>query len=307
MINGKVYSGNEINFSIYNTQDRLEPRKVLLCTPEHYDVVDIKNPYMEKNVNTISRTLAKKQWKALRDVYMNLWENKMLDEVMFINGQEGLEDMIFTANQTFPWVTRSGEKVVVLSKMKHDNRQKEVQYFEEFFKNNGYKTIELKKTDLFEGTGDTISHIGKRLLYGGYGYRTNKSAFSELAEVLDVPVIALELIDERFFMLGMCFLSLDVDTVMIVPEAFSFESYSIIKHMFKNVIRIPDFEAQKFFSLNAHTMYDRKSRNKTAIVQYGSSLTYKYLEENGYNVIEVDTSEYMKSGGSVYNLKLMLY
>ncbi|MBY0425937.1 MAG: hypothetical protein K2Q22_09905, partial [Cytophagales bacterium] len=81
----------------------------------------------------------------------------------------------------------------------------------------------------------------------------------------------------------------------------------IIKHLFKNVIRIPDFEAQKFFSLNAHTLYDRKTRNKTAVMQYGSTLTYRALAENGYQVIEVDTSEFMKSGGSVYNMKLMLY
>ncbi|MBY0427378.1 MAG: hypothetical protein K2Q22_17210, partial [Cytophagales bacterium] len=221
MITGKVYSGNEIDFNIYNIQDRIEPRKVLLCTPEHYDVVDVKNAYMEKNVKTISKVAVKRQWKALRDVYMKLWENKMLDEVLFINGQEGCEDMIFAANQTFPWLTKTGEKVVVLGKMKHESRQKEVPYFAEFFQNNGYRTIELQRTELFEGTGDTVGHIGKRLLYGGYGYRTEKSAFSELAEVLDVPIVALELIDDRFFMLGMCFLPLDVDTVMIVPEAFS--------------------------------------------------------------------------------------
>jgi N-dimethylarginine dimethylaminohydrolase len=307
MINGKVYSGSEIDFNIYNAQDRLEPRKLLMCTPEHYDIVDVKNPYMENNIKTVSRTAAKRQWKALRDVYMKLWENKLLDEVVLINSQEGMEDMIFVANQTFPWLTKSGEKVVVLGKMKHESRQREVPYFAEFFEKNGYRTIELKNTDLFEGTGDTVSHIGKRLLYGGYGYRTDKNAFSELAEVLDIPIVALELVDDRFFMLSMCFLPLDVDTVMIVPDAFSFESYSIIKHMFKNVIRIPDFEAMKYFSLNAHTLHDRKTRNKTVIMQYGSSLSYHALAEQGYNIIEVDTSEFMKSGGSVYNMKLMLY
>lgn len=307
MAKSKVFTSQQVDFNIYHVPDRMEPKRVLLCTPEHYDVVDVKNAYMEKNVKTVSKVLAKRQWKALRDVYMRLWENKLLDEVLFINGQPECEDMIFTANQGFPWISKTGEKIMVLSKMKYEARQKETPFFEEYFKQIGYKPLELTQTALFEGTGDTVAHVGKRLLYGGYGFRTDASAYDEMAEKLDVPIVALELVDERFFMLGMCFLPLDVDTVMIVPDAFSFESFSTIKHLFKNIIRIPDFEAEKYFSLNAHTFHDRRSKQKFAILQYGSSFTATALEQHGYQLIEVDTSEFIKSGGSVYNMKLMLY
>ena len=44
---------------------------------------------------------------------------------------------------------------------------------------------------------------------------------------------------------------------------------------------------------------------KTAILQHGSTVTVDVLDKEGYNVIEIDTSEFMKSGGSVFCMKMM--
>lgn len=304
-IENKVYAASEIDFIIHQVAERPDPRKVLMCTPEYFDVKDVKNVYMNnKEVNPIN---VKRQWLKLKDQYLKLKDKKLIDDLLFMRGAPDCEDMVFVINQSFPWVYANGEKVAVMSKLKFESRQKEMPYVKAYFEEIGYQTLELKNTQVFEGQGDTIPHPGKRLLYGGYGHRTTKDAYEELAELLKVPIIGLHLIDERFYHLEKCFLPIDIDTVIICPDAFSFNSLEAIKIMFKNVIRIPPFEASTRFSLTSHVLYDRRSKTKTALMHYGSSFVYQALESRGYEITELDTSEFIKSGGSVAGLKMMVY
>lgn len=301
----KVYSLSEIDFIVHQIADRQDPRKVVMCTPEYYDVKDVKNVYM--NNKAVNPLVVKRQWLKLKDEYLRLKDRKLIDDLLFIRGVPECEDMVFVINQSFPWQYATGEKVAVMSKMKHSSRQKEIEFVKQFYLEIGYNVLELNRTLVFEGQGDTLPHPGKRLLYGGYGHRTTKEAYDEIAELLRVPVVALELIDERFYHLEKCFLPLDIDTVMICPEAFTFESLQAIKLMFKNVIRIPPIEASGRFSLTSHILYDRKTKTKSALIHYGSSFAYQALEKEGFDIVEVDTSEFIKSGGSVAGLKMMIY
>ena len=66
---------------------------------------------------------------------------------------------------------------------------------------------------------------------------------------------------------------------------------------------IPEYEAEKYFSLNAHA-FDAHG-TKTAILQKGSAITVDVLKQEGYNVVEIETGEFMKSGGSVFCMKMM--
>jgi N-dimethylarginine dimethylaminohydrolase len=220
---------------------------------------------------------------------------------------KGCEDMVFAANQSFPWVNDKGEKVVIMSKMKHASRQGEVKYFEELFVKLGYKILKLSRTKLFEGMGDTIPHPGKKLLYGGFGHRTDPEAYLEISGLLNVIIIPLELKDERFYHLDTCFLPFDEDTVMICREAFTLEGIKIIEQFFKKVIYIPMDEASTTFALNAHIISDKNNNRNIALIQKGNNYTVKYLKENQAEVVEVDTSEYIKSGGSVFCMKMMVY
>lgn len=130
--------------------------------------------------------------------------------------------MVFTANQSFPWIL-NGEKVVIMSKMRFPSRQKEVPYFREFYSKLGYRIEELCEATMFEGMGDTIPHIGKQLLYGGYGHRSDPKAFEEISKILEVPIVLLRLVDERFYHLDTCFLPISEETVLLCPEAFDAE------------------------------------------------------------------------------------
>lgn len=306
IIENKAYSASEINFSINDIVVRQEPRKILMCDPEYFDIVDVKNVHMEGNIGILDKKLARKQWEDLRAIYQSFITEGILEEVYTIAGVEDCEDMVFTANQSFPWIL-NGEKVVVMSKMRHESRQREVPYFETFYQSKGYKILHLQEAKLFEGMGDTIPHYGKRLLYGGYGHRSDTIAYKEIANILQVPVVTLELVDDRFYHLDTCFIPINEETVLLCPVAFSGEGLEAIRKLFNNIIEVPVEEAETFFSLNAHCINDQKTGKKKAVIHPGSTVTKNALISYGYEVIETDTSEYMKSGGSVFCMKMVLY
>ncbi|MBX9850670.1 MAG: hypothetical protein K2X86_02820 [Cytophagaceae bacterium] len=276
----------------------------MMASPDYFDIVDVKNPYMKDQEGKVNKTLASKQWDFLRNTYRSLVAKNILDEVLEIKGAVNCEDMVFAANQTFPWITDKGEKVVIMSKMKHASRQREVSYFEEYFKNLGYKIIHLKHTQFFEGMGDTIPHPGRRLLYGGFGHRSEIESYTEISELFGVSVITLELKDEKFYHLDTCFLPADEKNVLLYKKAFTHEGLDMIKTLFENVIEVPANEAENF-ALNAHVVYN--TQHKIALIQKNNSHTTAILRKLGFEVIEADTSEFMKSGGSIFCMKMMVY
>jgi N-dimethylarginine dimethylaminohydrolase len=306
-IKNKVLKASNAEFDIDKIASRREPAKVLLSSPDYFDVIDVKNPHMEGNEHKINKMLARKQWDFLKETYTALVEKGVLEKVINLSGASGCEDMVFAANQSFPWITGEGEKVVIMSKMRHLSRQKEVPFFEKLYADLGYKIIHLKKTQFFEGMGDAIPHPGKNLIYGGYGHRSDEAAYQEIAEILNVPIVTLELTDNRFYHLDTCFLPLDENTLMLFPKAFTAADLKGIKKLFKNLIEVPEEEAIHGFALNAHIINDQSGGHKVALIQKGNAKTIKQLKENGFEVIEADTSEYMKSGGSIFCMKMMVY
>lgn len=294
---------NNISFSINDIKDRTDPTRVLMCSPDYFDIVDVKNVHMQGHIGNTDKAQVNAQWQSLKDAYDALLTNKVLDEVSVIPGAKDCEDMVFCANQTLPWKMEDGSEVVVMSRMRHESRQREVPYFEEFFKNKGFKPLHFNNVKMFEGMGDVIPHPGKRLLYGGYGHRTTAEAYDELATMLQTPVVALELINPKFYHLDTCFVPLSKDSVMLCKEAFTEDGLAMIRQLFTKVYYIPEYEAEKYFSLNAHA-FDAHG-TKTAILQKGSAITVDVLKQEGYNVVEIETGEFMKSGGSVFCMKMM--
>lgn len=302
----KAYRPEEIHFTLDDCDNRIEPRKVMMCTPDFFDIKDVKNVHMTNNP-PLNKEIAKKQWDALRKVYENFQTLGIIDEVLIVNGVEECEDMVFCANQSFPWVLWNGEKIVVMSNMKHESRQTEVIYFEDFYKDISYKIFNMQSRYHFEGMGDLIAHPGKKLLYGGYGYRSERNAYDEICRMLDAPIITLELVNDSFYHLDTCFLPLNNTEVIVAPDAFSFEAMQIIRRMFEGVYEIPLEEALKGFACNAHMIYNAQKNKSAAIIQRGNPVTLNLLQQCATQVIEVDTSEFIKSGGSVFCMKMMVY
>ena len=275
------------------------PNRVLLTTPEHFRVAYVINPHMEGNVGTVDPDEAWAQWERLREAY-----DRLGVDVEVLEGEGGLPDMVFCANQSLPYQTPGGERGVVISRMHAPQRKPEVEHYAGFFEGEGYDVRHLDG-DLpgdFEGMGDAIWHPGRYLLWGGHGYRTDKEVYERLSAALGFPVVALRLTDPAFYHLDTCFCPLDERTVLIYPGAFDEDGLALIHHYFERVIEAPENEARDLFACNAHS-----PDGQHVIIQRGCTETVEKLREAGYEPVEVDTDEFLKSGGSVFCMKLMFW
>ena len=275
------------------------PGRVLLTTPDHFEVAYVINPHMEGNVGDVDRGRARRQWEALREAY------ERLDiRVSVIEGAAGLPDMVFCANQTLPYLTPGGEKGAVMSRMHAPQRKPEVGHYERFFQSQGYETHGLDP-DLpgdFEGMGDAIWHPGRYLLWGGYGYRTDRQVYERLSSALGFPILPLALDDPDFYHLDTCFCPLDEETVLLYPGAFDAEGVETIRAHFPRIIEAPEEEARGLFACNAHC-----PDGEHVLIQAGCERTNALLRAGGYTVVELETDEFLKSGGSVFCMKLMFW
>ena len=275
------------------------PGRVLLTTPTFFDVEYVINPHMEGHIGNVDTERARAQWEALRDAYKDLGI-----DVTVLEGAKGLPDMVFCANQTLPYRTPGGNQGVVLSRMHAPQRKNEVPYYKLFFEGEGYEIQHLDETlpGHFEGMGDALWHPGRYLLWGGYGYRTNRAVYDALSERLGFPVLPLHLTDPDFYHLDTCLCPLDETTALIYPGAFQPEGLELIHAHFDQVLEAPASEARELFACNAHS-----PDGENVIIQRGCTETNQQLSEAGYEVIEVDTDEFLKSGGSVFCMKLMYW
>src|SRR5256885_6893295 len=56
--------------------------------------------------------------------------------------------------------------------------------FEAWFKARGYRIAKLKDSSLhFEGAGDALWHPGRRLIWGGYGFRSEARSEEHTSEL----------------------------------------------------------------------------------------------------------------------------
>lgn len=301
----RCFPASEVNFRFSDLVEMPIPDKILMVRPTYFDVIDVKNTYMEGQQGMIDKDLAKQQWDALYLIYKQLEQEGILSEVAVIEGVPNLVDMVFSANQSLPWLLPDGQKVVVMSNMRFEGRKAEVQHFISFYKDRGYLIRQLPEHILLEGNGDFIPHPGRRLLWAGHGHRSNLEAAELLAELLETPVIPLKLINKYFYHLDTCFVPIDEKTVMLCNAAFDEESLHAIRQVFETVIDIPEEEAVSTFSLNALVI--NSSHSKYAILQKGSSETIRALVTAGFQVQETDTGEFMKSGGSVFCMKMLYF
>lgn len=275
------------------------PGRVLMTSPEYFEVAYVINPHMAGNVGDVDAGRARDQWDALRATYERLGL-----EVAVVAGAPGLPDMTFCANQTLPYLTPGGERGAVVGRMHAAQRKPEVEHYRRFFQGEGYEVHGLDE-DLpgdFEGMGDAIWHPGRYLLWGGYGYRTDRRVYDRLSDKLGFPVVPLRLEDPDFYHLDTCFCPLDEETALVYPGAFDEAGLEDIRSRFKRVLEAPEDEARTLFACNAHC-----PDAEHVVIQRGCRETNRLLLEAGFRPVEVETGEFLKSGGSVFCLKLMFW
>lgn len=276
----------------------MKPGKILMCEPKYFDITYSGNEFMKNNINNLDKTKAVKEWYDLRSVY-----EKLGFEVSLIPPAQGQVDMVFTANQSLPLIDKDGQKIVFMSKMKNPERQNEVKYFEDFYIKQGYKIVHLPDSiDHFESMGDCVVDYDRMILFGGYGYRTQSEVYDIISEYLDFKIHKINLQNPVLYHLDTCFSVINRDICVIDKSAFSDEDIEIFKEYFTDIIFADNNENINYFVCNCHS-----PDGKHVIVQKGSEKFRNEILKRDLILIEVDTSEFIKSGGSVFCMKMMFY
>jgi lysine-ketoglutarate reductase/saccharopine dehydrogenase-like protein (TIGR00300 family) len=260
----------------------------LMCSPTHYDVDYVINPWMEGNIHKSSRDRAVEQWEKL---YRVLKDNAIVD---LVEPAKGWPDMVFTANAGLVL-----GKNVVLSRFYHKERQGEEPYFKEWFENNGYTVYELPKDLPFEGAGDALLDREGRWLWAGYGFRSELDSHPFLAKWLDIEVLSLRLIDNRFYHLDTCFCPLSGGYLLYYPAAFDSYSNRLIEMRVPAEKRIAIEEADAVnFACNAVNI------NSIVVMNKAGDRLKQRLADEGFQVIETPLTEFLKAGGAAKCLTL---
>lgn len=294
---GVITHPDRLDFDVRAAPPRPRETRVLLVDPAFYAVEYVINPHMAAHVGRVDPARAREQWEALREAY-----SRLELEICLLDGVRGLPDLVFVANQSFPLRFADGRWGAVLSRMRHAERQPEVAIVADWYRRAGGVTVPLDAGDsAFEGMGDALWIPGHRAIVAGFGFRTDPAAFERLAELADAPVAAVRLTDERFYHLDTCLAPLDAETALFVPEAFDAVGVALLEKLFPRLRALPVGESAEKLACNGHSPDGRHY-----LVQQGCARTNAIARELGYEVVELDTSEFLKSGGSVFCMKLML-
>ncbi len=286
-------------FSLKNCPPMPEPSGVLMCAPDHYKALAAKSAYLPGHAGLVNPEKARRQWEELKSAF-----DAAGCPASLIDPTPGLEEMVFCANSSLAGTRPDGEKVALLSAMRHASRRREIDGFGAWYKKHDYRVVKLTPGGhaTFEGSGDAVWHPGKRLLWGGFGFLSDLEIFDQVARAFHSPVILLKLVNERFHHLHTCFCPLTSEAVLIHPAAFDAASLELILKIFPIVVTATEADAVVKMACNATVV-----RSKTAILQQGATAVSNHMRALGLHVREVDTSEFIKSGGSVYGMKQYLF
>jgi N-dimethylarginine dimethylaminohydrolase len=248
------------------------------------------NPWMAGNVHHASRTQASAQWEQLRHAL------SQVARVMLVEPQPGWPDMVFTANAG---LVREG--VVAISRFFHPERQGEESHFRQWFDDLGFIVCDMPMATPFEGEGDALFEPDGSRLWAGHGVRTMQSTHRLLANLWGVEVISLRLVDPRFYHLDTCFCPLTGGYLMYFPAAFDAKANAEIESRYASERRIPVSEADALrFACNAINV------GQTILLNEISSELSRQLEARGFQVVQVQLTEFLKAGGAAKCLVLRL-
>jgi N-dimethylarginine dimethylaminohydrolase len=252
-------------------------RHFLMCPPTFFDVVYAINPWMHPDVPAdAGRALA--QWAALREAYEAAGH-----VVDVVEPAPGLPDMVFAANAALVI-----DGVALLARFRHPQRRGEENAYTTWFRGHGFAV--RKAAYMHEGEGD-FACVGDVVL-AAHGFRTDRRAHREVAEVFGRTVVSLRLVDPRFYHLDTALCVLSGEQIAYFPGAFDDDSRAELARRYPDALLVGERDACAF-ACNA------TSDGRRVFVPAGSDEFGNALEVRGFEVVPIDLSELRKSGGSV--------
>lgn len=255
--------------------DKLQ--RVLICQPTHMAIEevinDVQKKYEDENINIEVAMEQHEQFeKALK-------ENRV--EVIQLPSSENFPEQVFTRDIGFTL----GNDVFV-AEMANDIRKGEEKELEKWLQEEDIYF--QKASERVEG-GDVI--IDRDDVYIGISSRTSETAVQNLENNLPEHNVIRLPFNEKYLHLDCVFNILSPKTALIFPSAFS---QGIVEELSKKYKLLEVSEEEQFtMGTNVLSIGDKKVLSLPQNKQINAQ-----IRKHGFEVIEVDFSEIIKSGGS---------
>jgi N-dimethylarginine dimethylaminohydrolase len=260
-------------------------RHYAMTAPTFFTVEYAINPWMDPST-AVDTHVAMNQWETLRQTYKELGHTVELVEPV-----AGLPDMVYAANGG---LLVNGKAIV--ARFAYPQRTGESVAYAEWMVRHGFDPAETRHVN--EGQGDLL--VVGSIVLAGYGFRTERQAHAEIAALVGMPVVSLELVDPRFYHLDTALAVLDDTTIAYYPQAFSDEARAQLLELFPDAIEVASADAD-VLGLNA------VSDGLNVVLPAAATGFAEQLREAGFLPIGVDLSELLKGGGSVKCCTLEVY
>jgi N-dimethylarginine dimethylaminohydrolase len=214
-----------------------------------------------------------------------------------------LPDIVYVANAGL-LLRGLPEKVVLLSNMKYVSRKQETKHIKKILSSMKIRTFQFPFDEPFEGQGECKWFYGGKLLLLGYGFRSNVRTVVCLQEVLNkiytsynkIPptVVGVQIINPTYYHLDIAMCEVSDSECIVHKDAI--DNLPLLRKILKvHVITTSDP-----FMLNLIPLKDKIVTHKL------QTLKDKHFLQKIFQrpVIEIDVSEFEKSGGSVRCLVL---
>ena len=252
---------------------------ICLCSPADY------------HAPLVDRVVAEKQFRALLRALRAHGAT-----VVVARSPQGCYDAAFMADAG---LVVDGH--ALLARFRHTHRRPESDAHAPFFTSLGHVVHRARAH--FEG-GDVVRAADARVLYVGYGLRTERAAIDEIETLFpSLEVRPLELVDPEFFHLDMCFRPLpDGRHALVYPPALAEAAYAELRRWLVP-IEVTREEAAVDFACNALCLLH--GGRATYLCHRLSARLRARLATLGLRVQCVDVSEFLKGRGSVKCLTLL--
>jgi N-dimethylarginine dimethylaminohydrolase len=262
----------------------------LMCPPEWYGVDYVHNPWMAGNVHRSSRDLAFAQWKGFHNVL------RSVADVRLLHPEPGSPDMVFLGHGA---LVHHG--VAAVSSFHHPQRRAESTYLRRWLSSQGFLLWETPRETAFEGEGDIVFNDAGTVLWAAHGVRTCKAAHRHIADAWHVPVNSLHLIDPRFYHLDTCFTPLHGGYLLYYPGAFDAASLAAINQAYpaNRRIAVSEIDATRMACCALNL-------GRSVFTGEITSELAKRLFDAGFDVVQLELSEFIKGGGGAKSLTLRL-
>lgn len=253
-------------------------QKVIVCEPKYMEIQEVINEVQEQYKDeNIDKAIANKQHEAFREKL----ESYGVD-VIRLPTSEQFPEQVFTRDIGFTL----GDDVFV-AEMANEIREGEEQALEEWLSSSDILFQNLRANKI-EG-GDVI--IDRNTVFVGISSRTGSDAVKELAQKLpEFEVIAVPF-DEKYLHLDCVFNILSPEIGLFFPKALNADTIAMLAKRYALI----EVSEEEQFTMGTNVLSIGEKRIFSLPQNVGVNAQ---MRQHGFEVIEVDFSEIIKSGGS---------